>query len=144
MKLEWADSAAVQEKCGNISGNELTCNLSGNIQPQSSLLAEPLWTDPGIKCGIRVHKLISNLKKKKCGGGGGGERMVEFLPKSSQARKRLPPPPFNVQTQVCCSATLTLHWPTFCPTSWITNCPTSSSVDLLTSPSTDSPTFCPT
>ena len=38
--------------------NELTCNLSGNIPPQSSKLAEPLWTDPGIKSGIYVleHK----------------------------------------------------------------------------------------
>ena len=27
----------------------------------SSQLAEPLWTDPGLKSGIRVHKLISTL-----------------------------------------------------------------------------------
>ena len=32
---------------GNLSGNELTRNLSENIRPQSSQLAEPLWTDPG-------------------------------------------------------------------------------------------------
>ena len=27
-------------------GNELTCNTSRNTCPQSSQLAEPLWTDP--------------------------------------------------------------------------------------------------
>ena len=45
MKSEWADYAAVQALCGNLSKNKLTCNLSGNIQPQSSQLAKPLWTD---------------------------------------------------------------------------------------------------
>ena len=40
-------------------GSELTCNLSGNAQPQSSQLAEPLWTDPGLKSGISVQELIS-------------------------------------------------------------------------------------
>ena len=59
MKSELADYAAVQELCGNLSGNELTCNLSGNIRPQLSQLAEPLWTDPGIKSEINVRKLIS-------------------------------------------------------------------------------------
>ena len=48
-KLEWVDYVAVQAQCGSLSGNELTCSLSGNIWPQSSQLAEPLWTDPGIK-----------------------------------------------------------------------------------------------
>ena len=64
-KLEWADYATVQAQYGNLSGNELTCNLSGNIQPQSSQLAEPLWTDPGIENGISVRKLISILKKRQ-------------------------------------------------------------------------------
>ena len=32
---------------------------SGNVRAQSSWLAEPLWTDPGIKSGISVSKLIS-------------------------------------------------------------------------------------
>ena len=31
--------------CGNVSGNELTRNSSGNTRPQSSQPAEPLWTD---------------------------------------------------------------------------------------------------
>ena len=74
MKSEWADYASVQAYCGNLSGNELTCNSSGNIRSQSSQLAEPLWTDPGIKNGISVRKLISTPKKN-------------ILPKSSQARK---------------------------------------------------------
>ena len=37
----------------------------GNTWPQSSQLAERLWTDPGLKSGISVHKLISTEKKKK-------------------------------------------------------------------------------
>ena len=50
--------------CGNVSRHELTYNFSGNTQPQSSQLAEPLWTDPGLKSGIRVHERISSEKKK--------------------------------------------------------------------------------
>ena len=50
----------VRALCGNLSGNELTCDLSGNIQPHSFQLAEPLWTDSGIKSGISVLELISN------------------------------------------------------------------------------------
>ena len=38
----------LSRQCGNLSGNELTRNLSQNIRPQSSQLAEPLWTDPGL------------------------------------------------------------------------------------------------
>ena len=64
VKSEWADNATVQAWCENLSGNELTCHLSGNIWPQLSQLTEPLWADLGIKSGIRVHKLIS-IKKKK-------------------------------------------------------------------------------
>ena len=45
MKSEWADYA-VQA-------------WSGNTRPQSSQLAEPLWTDPGLKSGISVRELIS-------------------------------------------------------------------------------------
>ena len=59
IKSAWADYAAVQVQCGNLSGNKLTRNLTGSIQPQLSQLAEPLWTDPGIKSGISVHELIS-------------------------------------------------------------------------------------
>ena len=60
-----------KEKCKNLSGNELTRNLSENTRPQSSQLAGPLWTDPGIESGISVRELIStqNFKKIKhrCG-----------------------------------------------------------------------------
>ena len=38
----------------------------GNSRPQSSQLAEPLWTDPGLKSEISVRELISIQKKKKC------------------------------------------------------------------------------
>ena len=52
-------------QCGNLSGNELTRNSSGNTRSQSSQLAEPLWTDPGLKSGISLRELISIKKKKK-------------------------------------------------------------------------------
>ena len=51
--------AAVQAQCGNLSRHELTCNLQGNTRARSSQLAEPLWTNPGLKSGISVCKLIS-------------------------------------------------------------------------------------
>ena len=60
-KSESADYAAVQVQCGNLSGNELTRNSSGNTQPQ---LAEPLWTNSGIKSGIRVRELIFTSKER--------------------------------------------------------------------------------
>ena len=65
MKSEWADYAAVQALFGNLSGNKLTGNSSGNTQSQSSQLAEPLWTDPGLESGISVRELISIYKKKE-------------------------------------------------------------------------------
>ena len=65
LKLEWADYVSVKAECGNLSGNKLTCNSSGNTRPQSSQLAEPPWTDPDLKSGISLRKLISTLKKKK-------------------------------------------------------------------------------
>ena len=39
------------------AGNELTRNLSGNAQPQSSQVAGPLWTGPGLKSGIGTREL---------------------------------------------------------------------------------------
>ena len=56
-KSGWADYAAVQTR--NLSGNELTRNLSGNIRLQPSQLAEPLWADFGLKSEIDVRELIS-------------------------------------------------------------------------------------
>ena len=60
----WSDYAAVQTEFGNLSENELTYNSSGNTRSQSSQLAEPLWTDLGLKSGISLRELISTLKKK--------------------------------------------------------------------------------
>ena len=42
---------------GTYPEKELTRNLSGNARPQSSQLAEPLWTDPVLKSGISVREL---------------------------------------------------------------------------------------
>ena len=58
-----------RQSVGNLSQNELTRNSSGNTRLQSSQLVEPLWTDPGLKCGISLRELISTLKKKKSAGG---------------------------------------------------------------------------
>ena len=43
----------------SLSRHSVGHSLSGNIRPQSSQLAEPLWTDSGLKNGIRVRELIS-------------------------------------------------------------------------------------
>ena len=59
---------------------------------QSYQVAEPLWTDPGMKSGITVCELIltsTKDKPKKCRWGMNGQT---FLPTSSQARKKPPPP----------------------------------------------------
>ena len=53
---------------------------------QSSQLAEPVWTDPGIKNGTSVCNLIFTSKKSV-----DGEWIVELLPKSSHTRKKPPP-----------------------------------------------------
>ena len=65
--------------------------MSGNIRPQSSQLAEPQWTDSGVKSGISMREPISTLKKKR--GVQAGNEWSNILPKSSQARKNSPPPP---------------------------------------------------
>ena len=74
---------------GTDQENKLTCNSSGNTRPWSSQLAEPLWTDPGLKSGISVRELISSLKKKKAQV---GNKLLNILPKSSHMRKKPPPP----------------------------------------------------
>ena len=91
-KSEWADYAAVRAWCGKVSRNELTRDLSGNIRPQSSQLAEPVWADSVIK---RVRELISPSKKEEEEEAErAGNEWSNILPKSSQARKE-PPPPSN-------------------------------------------------
>ena len=83
-KSEWADYAAVQAQCGNLSENKLTRNLSGNIRPQLSQLAEPLWTDSGMKEWHWFARLISTSKKKqtKKRQSVNGEWMVEHSSKT--------------------------------------------------------------
>ena len=100
-KSEWAVYAAVQVQCGNLSGNEFTRSLSGNIRPQSAQPAEPLWTDPGINCGINVRELIStskakitNMKKSQA-----VNEWSNILQKSSQARKKPPTPSHQISWQ---------------------------------------------
>ena len=69
-KSEWADYAALQADCGNLSGKR-------NTRSHSFQLAEPLWTDPGLKSWISLRELISTLKRK-CAG---GESIVKIIPK---------------------------------------------------------------
>ena len=87
-KPEWDDYATVQAEW-DLSGNELTRNLSGNTRSQSSQLAEPLWTDPGLKSRISLRELIPTIKKKAQVGNG----LSNILPKSLHTRKKPPPPP---------------------------------------------------
>ena len=68
--------------------------------PQSSQLAEPLWTDPGLKSGVSVRELISTSKKKKKKRRRGMNGRT-FSQKSSQARKKPPLSPCVVCTDVC-------------------------------------------
>ena len=96
-KSEWANYAAVQAWCGNLSGNELTRNSSENTRAQSSQLAEPLWNGTGLKSGISVRDRISSYKKKKKKKERKRKAQAEnelsnILPKSSQTRKKPPPP----------------------------------------------------
>ena len=78
-KSAWDDYAVVQAEFGNLSGNELTRNLSGNTRLQSSQLAELLWTDPGRKNGISLRELTSSLKKKRKAQA--GSKISNILPK---------------------------------------------------------------
>ena len=90
-KSEWADYAAVQAWCGNPSGNELTRNSQGKSRSQSSHLAEPLWTDPGLMSGISVRELISMGREMNC---------RTFSQKPSHARKKPPPENFLESTEL--------------------------------------------
>ena len=87
-KSEWAEYAAVQAECGNLSGNELIRGTSGHTRSQWSQSAEPLWTDPGPKSGISLRELISTLKKKKKAQA--GNDLSYILPKSLHAKKKPP------------------------------------------------------
>ena len=50
---------------GTYQGNELTRISPRNARLLSSELAEPPWTDPGLKVGIGAHTLISTKGEKK-------------------------------------------------------------------------------
>ena len=72
---------------GTSQGNKLTCNSTGNTQPQSSKLTKPLWTL--VKSGICVHNLFSTLYiSKKC-----RWKLIhqKSSHKSSCVRKKTPP-----------------------------------------------------
>ena len=84
----------MQAQCENLSGNELTRKSSGNTLSQSSQLAEPLWTDPGLKTGISVRELSPTTTTKPQA----GNELSNILPKSSHARKK---------SHQCCEASLT-------------------------------------
>ena len=47
------------------SGVRITRNSSRNTCPQSSQLAESLWTDPGVKSRIGTSKLLVSTSKQK-------------------------------------------------------------------------------
>ena len=81
LKSEWADYAAVGRAW---ESKELTHNLSGTTQSQSSQLAEPLQTDLGLKSGISWRKLTFTLKKNVQA----GDELSNILKKSSLARKK--------------------------------------------------------
>ena len=66
-KSEWADSV-VQAQCGNLSGKELTRNSPGNARLQLSQLAEPLWTDHGLRI-VSGGRGSTQKKTKKSAGG---------------------------------------------------------------------------
>ena len=60
---------------------------------QSSQLAEPLWTNPGIKSGISVCELISTLKKKSAGGEWMVEHPLKILARTEEATTTTFPAP---------------------------------------------------
>ena len=64
-------------------GNGLKCNSLGKIRPQSSQLAESLWTDPGIK---RANLQLKGKKERKKSAG--WERIVEHSHKVLASEKK--------------------------------------------------------
>ena len=72
---------------GTLSGNELTRNSSGNTRSLSSQLAEPLWTDPGIKNAISVPELFSTSRKEEKKKAQAGTEWWNILPDPGQRGK---------------------------------------------------------
>ena len=79
MNLGWVDYAV--QTC---LWNKPTRNSSVNAHSQSSQLAEPLWTDSGLKSWICVHKSWSPLKKKNAQT---GNDLSTFPPNPRMPRK---------------------------------------------------------
>ena len=50
---------------GTYQENDLTRNLSGHVRPQSSQLAEPLWTDPGVEVELVLVGWSPHEEKEK-------------------------------------------------------------------------------
>ena len=88
-------SSSMSKQCLNkgSSGNEYTLVSLRNTQPQSSQLAEPLWTDPDLKSRISVRELISSYIKKKKKlrekKSAGWEWMVELSPQNLRKRGKI-------------------------------------------------------
>ena len=72
------------------------CNCVYCYQQAYSQLAEPLWTDPGLKCGVGARELTSTSKNKQTNKqtnkqekeAQAGNESSNFPPMSSQARKK--------------------------------------------------------
>ena len=86
---------------------------------QSSQLIEPLWTDPGIKSWISVHKLISTLKKQTKAQA--GNEWLNILLKSSQVRKKPSPFAASIKHSMHCvtGGYLTKGHSYFCTLIWV-------------------------
>ena len=63
----------------------------GNTCPQLSQLAEPLWTDPGLKTVTGAHKLISTFEKKKKKKAQVGNDVSNLSKKNSLYVRKMPP-----------------------------------------------------
>ena len=50
-----------RNSAGTYQGNKLIHNSQGNVPSHLSHLAGPPWTDPGLKSGTGVCKLISTV-----------------------------------------------------------------------------------
>ena len=53
-----------RHRVGTYQEDDLTRNSSGDARPRSSQLAEPLWTDPGLKNETVVRDLISTPRRR--------------------------------------------------------------------------------
>ena len=92
---------------GNYQGKELKHNLSWNTWPQLSQLTEPLWTNPGEKSGISVHKL--SPKKKKCRQGMNGRTFPQKPPSEERATTSFIRGPLQYECVTVCTWAISLY-----------------------------------